>query len=78
MEQAELTRALVRELLVEQVRKWGGATTDAVLDPLCQSYTKEGIEGFIAFRLDGNFAVQLWRPYYRPAKSLRINKTFYR
>ncbi len=76
MEQAELTRAPSRELLVEQVRKWGGATTDAVLDPLCQSYTKEGIEGFIAFRLDGNFAVVMGDPITAPQNLFTLTKHF--
>lgn len=76
MEQAVLTGAPPRELLVQQVRKWGGATTDAVLDPLCQSYIKEGIEGFIAYRLDGKFAVVMGDPITAPKDLLTLTKHF--
>lgn len=66
----------VRENLVEQVRKWGGATTDAVLDPQCQSYTHEGIEGFIAHRLDGKYAVVMGDPITPPRSLQALTKQF--
>lgn len=76
MEQIETAEARLRELKVEQVRKWGGATTDAVLDPQCKTFTKEGIEGFIGYRLDNQFAVVMGDPIASQENLLPLTKHF--
>lgn len=35
---------------VESVRKWGGSTTDAILDPSCQIFRVPAIDGLIGYR----------------------------
>lgn len=39
-----------RNILVEYVRRWGGPTSDAVLDPACKIFMAPGIEGLIGYR----------------------------
>lgn len=76
MGQTEVMDARTREHLVDQVRKWGGATTDAVLDPQCKIYSKEGIEGFIGYRIDKQFAVVMGDPIAPKESQLDLTKHF--
>lgn len=41
---------LTRNVLIEYLRRWGGSTTDALLDPGCKIFTTSGIEGLIGYR----------------------------
>jgi lysylphosphatidylglycerol synthetase-like protein (DUF2156 family) len=45
-----------RELLVEMVRKWGGPTSDAVLDPSISHFEHPTIQGFVGYRIISNCA----------------------
>lgn len=51
-----------RESQIELVRRFGGATTDAILDPSCQFYQDPKIEGLIGYRLIQNYAVVFGDP----------------
>lgn len=42
--------------IVEQVRKWGGSTSDAVLDPACTIFQVPGLQGLIGYRFASNCA----------------------
>lgn len=51
-----------RSRIVELVRRFGGCTTDAVLDPSMQFFELQGISGFISYRLKGGCAVSFGDP----------------
>ncbi len=51
-----------REWQVRKVREYGGTTTDAILDPLCESFHIPEIEGFIGYRQEDDFAIALGDP----------------
>ncbi len=48
--------------IVEQVRRFAGATTDAILDPCMQIFRAPGICGFIAYRLEAKILVVFGDP----------------
>lgn len=54
-----------REMIVERVRRFGGSTTDAVLDPLCNIFTVPGIDGMICYRKIGKCAIAFGDPVCR-------------
>src|SRR5437870_1358231 len=47
-----LTQVFVdeRHLIVERVRRWGGASCDALLDPACKIFSIPSIDGLIGYR----------------------------
>ena len=51
-----------QNILLEYVRLWGGAASEAVLDPLCKTFTTAGVEGFIAYRDQPECAVAIGDP----------------
>jgi lysylphosphatidylglycerol synthetase-like protein (DUF2156 family) len=46
-----------RDLIVERVRRFGSALSDAILDPLCTHFTISTIEGLIGYRVESSSAV---------------------
>ncbi len=53
---------LARSEIVDHVRRFGGCTSDAVLDPKMSQFTHPGVEGFIGFRQAFRCAVILGDP----------------
>lgn len=51
-----------RSLIVDMVRRWGGATTDAVLDPSMQYFTIPNISGMIGYRVKSRCAIVFGDP----------------
>jgi lysylphosphatidylglycerol synthetase-like protein (DUF2156 family) len=66
-----------RSHLVEQVRRWGGLTSDAVLDPAMQIYTIPEVDGFIGYRLIGKCAVAFGDPLCKPEDKARLAFAFH-
>ncbi len=48
--------------LVELVRRWAGATTDAILDPSMQIFYSPGIHGCVAYRVECNSVIVFGDP----------------
>lgn len=48
--------------IIEQVRKWGSFTSDAILDPLCKHFTTPGVEGLIGYRIESGCAIVFGDP----------------
>lgn len=44
------------------LRKWGGSTTDAILDPTCQIFRLPNIEGLIGYRAENGCAIVFGDP----------------
>jgi lysylphosphatidylglycerol synthetase-like protein (DUF2156 family) len=44
------------------IRRWGGATSDAILDPSCHHYKETGIEGLVGYKLENQTAVAFGDP----------------
>lgn len=55
-------QATDRASIVAQVRRWAGATTDAILDPSMRIFSSPGIEGFIAWRLEAGTCIVFGDP----------------
>ena len=53
---------------VESVRKWGGSTTDAILDPSCQIFRVPALDGLIGYRNINGCAVVFGDPLCSPDK----------
>lgn len=51
-----------RILIVQNVRRWGGAASDAVLDPSCNIFRIPTIEGIIGYRVESGCAVVFGDP----------------
>ncbi|MBY0529587.1 MAG: DUF2156 domain-containing protein [Rhabdochlamydiaceae bacterium] len=62
--QASLATNLQRDRLefVELVRRFAGATSDAILDPSMQIFTFPGIEGFVSYRLEAQVVIVFGEP----------------
>lgn len=67
-----------RALIVEMVRRWGGATTDAVLDPSMQYFTLPNISGMIGYRLKARCAIVFGDPICAAADRGILAEGFHR
>ncbi len=67
-----------RASIVELVRRWGGSTTDAVLDPAMQIFEHPGIAGFVGYRLELGCAIVFGDPICAPADRELLAKAFHR
>lgn len=65
-----------RALLVEQVRRWGGMTTDAILDPSCMFFSHPNIKGLIGYRIEANCAVVFGDPIAAASDKPRLAEAF--
>lgn len=65
-----------RSLVVSHLRRWGGAASDAILDPSCKIFTSAAFEGFIGYRLDFNVALVYGDPVCSPADLPLLVKAF--
>ncbi len=67
-----------REQIVELVRKWGGSTTDAALDPRMLSFTVPHVSGFISYRLACGCAIVFGDPICAPSDQSALTQAFHR
>lgn len=65
-----------RAHLVACVRRWGGATSDAVLDPAIEYFHFPGINGFIGYRREFNCAVVFGDPVCADSEKLLLAEAF--
>lgn len=66
-----------RTYIVECVRRWGGSTTDAVLDPAMQHFIHPGIDGFIGYRPEMGCAIIFGDPICSPSDRETLTKAFH-
>jgi lysylphosphatidylglycerol synthetase-like protein (DUF2156 family) len=64
--------------IVKLVRRWAGATTDAILDPSMQRFHLPEVEGFIAYRLESNSAIVYGDPTCAETDRPLLTKAFHR
>lgn len=67
-----------RERIVEQVRRWGGPTTDAILDPSMQIFTTPEIEGFVAYHNESGSAVVFGDPICAEKDKFALARAFHK
>ncbi|MFI0434520.1 MAG: phosphatidylglycerol lysyltransferase domain-containing protein [Parachlamydiaceae bacterium] len=58
------------------VRRWGGLTTDALLDPRCQHFERSEIEGFIGYRVEYDCAIVFGDPVCSSVDTLQLAQAF--
>lgn len=63
--------------LLQSVRRWGGAASEAVLDPLCSTFSTESVEGFIAYRHLPHHAVVIGDPLCDPKDYVSLANAFH-
>jgi lysylphosphatidylglycerol synthetase-like protein (DUF2156 family) len=66
-----------RASIVEWVRRWGGSTTDAVLDPEMRHFQHPVVEGFIGYRLERGCAILFGDPICAPSDKETLAKAFH-
>ncbi len=64
--------------ILELVRRWGGCTTDAVLDPSMQFFSLPGISGFVSYRLAYGCAIIFGEPICAPTDKAVMAEAFHR
>lgn len=67
-----------KPLIVDMVRRWGGSTTDAVLDPSMEFFSFPTIQGFVSFRLAGNCAIVYGDPICASEDKAAMAEAFHR
>jgi lysylphosphatidylglycerol synthetase-like protein (DUF2156 family) len=65
-----------RSHIVELVRRWGGLTTDALLDPNCQIFSLPQLEGFIGYQLVRGCAIVYGDPICSPSDVPQLAHAF--
>ena len=63
--------------IVELVRRFGGAATDAVLDPVMQIFTEPSIYGFISYRLNKKCVIIFGDPICRASDKSLLSNAFH-
>lgn len=63
--------------IVELVRRFGGCTTDAVLDPVMQIFVEPGIYGFISYRLNKRCAIIFGDPICAASDKALLSTAFH-
>lgn len=66
-----------RHRIIELIRRWGGASSDAMLDPACRYFSPPHIEGLIAYRLTSKCAVALGDPVCTKEDSIPLAEAFH-
>lgn len=61
---------------VKDVRKWGGSTTDAILDPSCLIFRTPGIDGLIGYRDENKCAIVFGDPVCPPNQIEKLIQSF--
>lgn len=62
---------------VENVRKWGGSTTDAILDPLSKIFTIPGVDGLVGYREAHGCAVVYGDPVCSDSQTKNLVQAFH-
>jgi len=65
-----------RQVVIENIRKWGGPTTDAILDPSCHHFMDPSIEGLIGYQKHAKHAVVWGDPVCAPENQDQLVHTF--
>ncbi len=63
--------------VAELVRKWGGSTSVALLDPECQLYWSSNYDGVIGYKLGKNCVVSFGDPVCSPEHTLSLVESFH-
>jgi lysylphosphatidylglycerol synthetase-like protein (DUF2156 family) len=66
-----------RERIVEMVRKWGGPTCDAVLDPTMSFFETPDVEGIVGYRIANGCAVVFGDPICPEGEREKLSKAFH-
>ncbi|WP_068469308.1 DUF2156 domain-containing protein [Candidatus Protochlamydia phocaeensis] len=53
--------------VLEYLRKWGGSTSDAILDPATQTFSLPAIQGLIGYRIKAGCAIVFGEPVCAPS-----------
>lgn len=64
--------------LIDIVRRWGGSTVDAVLDPHCRIFQTPGIEGVIGYKQELDCAIVFGDPLSSPENKMPLARAFKR
>ena len=64
--------------VVEMVRRWGGCTTDAVLDPAMKFFSTPDVEGIVSYRPEWGCAVVYGDPICAPENMATLATAFHR
>jgi len=65
-----------RQTQVECIRRWGGTTTDAILDPSCKIFTLPDVDGLIGYRAEFGHAVVFGDPVGSPCDKIKLALAF--
>lgn len=66
-----------KDQIVDCVRRWGGSTSDAILDPLCEIFHLPEVDGLIGYRQSFRRAVVFGDPVCCPSKIPLIVSAFH-
>src|SRR5260370_38054612 len=66
-----------RSRIVSLIRRFGGATTDAVLDPATQFFSIKDIDGVIGYRLASGCFVVFGDPISSPSDKGLLSRAFH-
>lgn len=67
-----------RNQIVQLIRRWGGLTTDAILDPSTQIFMIPEVEGLIGYRILSGCAVVFGDPVCAPRDIPSLTQAFHR
>ncbi|MGK5595477.1 MAG: phosphatidylglycerol lysyltransferase domain-containing protein [Parachlamydiaceae bacterium] len=68
---------MLAEEALKLVRKWGGANSEAVLDPHCLQFIHSDLEGFISYKLIGKTAIAFGDPITSPTNKQTLASHFH-
>lgn len=63
--------------MIELIRRWGGLTSDALLDPNCQFFSIPPLEGIIGYRIENGCAVVFGDPVCAPNDISELTQAFH-
>ena len=78
LSEREETSIPSRERVVEMVRKWGGPTSDAVLDPAMLYFEHPGIQGVMGYRIKRGCAIVFGDPICADSDRATLAVAFHR
>lgn len=76
--QVALAMSCERRLILERVRRLGGITSDALLDPACKIFTLPNIDGLIGYREDADCVVVFGDPVCKATDLAHLTEAFHR
>lgn len=66
-----------RELIVARIRRYGGSSCDALLDPVCRIFTISAVDGLIGYRVEHGCAVVYGDPVCAKADIPALSLAFH-